>query len=455
MTVRNKVPLPTAASFLVSEDCNLACKYCFELDGRNRQHMSKKVARRGLEYLSENALKNGERHFSAMLFGGEPLLQPDIVEEIFSYGVELARRRNLRFSASIVTNATLLTPKIKTILNKYKNAVDLSVQLSIDGVKEVHDRYRVTRDGRGSFDIIEKNIPEWKALFADNIDRLNVHGCCNKDTLPRLYENYIFFREEWDIPRIWFMPIHSEEWDDEDVKVYEEQLNKIADYILERCKKEGNYQEVINYAPIDRCLRPDRFASSPCGAGKNFVTITATGEIYPCHQIYFNDPEKITKVGDIWEGIDELKRNLFVEYDNSDLSCAKLNPDCDAYHCYRCLGENWQQNGSILSVVDYGGPRCEMSKIERKIQLRVKGELEKMGLLDSRKDKPAYYYAKGNNPNNPDCLCDVRGGNMPIPGTVEPALSDEETIAMALKLIIDKLDTLEKGQEFLLKKVLR
>ena len=150
MTVRNKVPLPTAASFLVSEDCNLACKYCFELGGRNKQHMSKEVARRGLEYLSENALKNSERHFSAMLFGGEPLLKPDIVEEIFSYGVELAKRRNLHFSASIVTNATLLTPKIKAILNKYKNAVDISVQLSIDGVKEVHDRYRVTRDGRAS-----------------------------------------------------------------------------------------------------------------------------------------------------------------------------------------------------------------------------------------------------------------------------------------------------------------
>jgi len=452
----NKIYLPNSASFLVTEDCNLACTYCFELDGRNKNKMTKETARKGLEYLCNNALKNGDNEFHAMLFGGEPLMNLEVVEEIFRYGLELSNKYNLNFTTSMVTNATILNTEVKRILNKYKNIANLHVQLSVDGIKEIHDKYRVTKNGKPTFDIIEKNIPEWKALFADNMDRLSVHGCSNHNTLPYLYENYIFFREEWGIPRIWFMPIHSESWEEKDLEVYEEQLNKIADYILERCKKEGNYQEVINYAPIDRCLSPDSFPSAPCGAGKNFVTITAEGEFYPCHQIYFNDPEKITKIGDLDTGIDEAKRSLFLHYDNNDLSCAKLDPDCDAYHCYRCIAENFHQNGSILSVVDCGGVRCKMSKIERKIQLKVRKEIENMGLLDNKNID----MRKGNNPNNPDCLCDSRGNPyLNEQNTYENTCScdneSEETIALALKTILDKLDTLEKGQEFMLKKLLK
>ena len=220
--MNNKTYLPTSASFLVTEDCNLACTYCFELDGRNKDKMTKEVARKGLEYLCNNAIKNSDREFHAMLFGGEPLMNLEVVEEIFRYGLELAEKNNLNFTTSMVTNATILTTDVKRILNTYKHRANLSVQLSVDGIREIHNKYRITKGtGKGSFDMVEKNIPEWKALFADNMNRLSVHGCCNHDTLPYLYENYIFFREEWDIPRILFMTIHSETWSNEDVKVYE------------------------------------------------------------------------------------------------------------------------------------------------------------------------------------------------------------------------------------------
>ncbi len=448
-----KTIYPDSASFLITEDCNLACKYCFENKGRNQTVMSKEVIHKGLEMLCEGAKKQGKETFHAMIFGGEPLLMPEIVEEIFRYGMELGGRSGLIFTTSLVTNATILTTDIKRILNTYKSKANLSVQLSVDGIKEVHDKYRITKDGKGSFGIIEQNIPEWKALFADNMDRLSVHGCCNSDTLPYLYENYIFFREQWDIPRIWFIPIHSEEWKEDDARIYEQQLSKIADYILEKSKESGNYREVVNYAPIDRCLNIDMFPYAPCGAGKNFITITVKGELFPCHQIYFNDPEKFTKIGDLNTGIDELKRKIFVEYDNKDLSCAKLDPDCDAYHCYRCIAENWENNGSILSVVDCGRFRCEMSKIERKVQLRVREELKDMGLLDGNMNN----YEKGNNPNNPACLCDSRGGGMEISNNsaCNCGNSDNEAIAMALKAIIDKLAALEKGQEYILTKLFK
>lgn len=438
----NPVILPNVASFLVTEDCNLRCTYCFEKHKPN--HMTKEVARKALEYLCDNAIRAGEDYFSAMLFGGEPLMNVDIVEEILEYGVALGKKKGIRFTASMVTNATIMNERIKNLFMKYKDLADLSVQLSADGIKEIHDRYRITVGGKGSFDAIEKNVPIWKEIFADNLDRLNVHGCSNHDTLPFLFENYRFFREVWKVPRIWFLPIHSETWSDDDVRIYEEQLGKIADYILNEVKKTGRIDEVMYYAPIDRCLSCDAFPSAPCGAGKNFVTITASGEIYPCHQVYFNDPQKLTKIGDIWNGMDEMRRKFFLAYDNDDLDCKKMNPDCDAYACYRCIAENYLQNGSFLAQTDCLGNRCKMSQVERKIQVKIRKELETMGLLHPENQR------MGNNPNNPACLCDCRGSSCEN-GLLE---TDTEVIALALKTILDKLDTLDKGQQYLLKKVL-
>ena len=467
----NKIYLPTSASFLVTEDCNLRCTYCFENHKEN--HMTKEVARKGLEYLSDNAIKNGDDFFHAMLFGGEPWLKPDIVEEILRYGLELAGKKNLTFTASMVTNATILTDEVKRIINTYQKDTQLNIQLSVDGVKEVHDKYRVTKGTKkGSFDIIEKNIPQWLELFKDNPQSLSIHGCSNKDTLPRLFDNYLFFREEWGFKRIWFMPIHSEDWKDSDVQVYDEQLNKIADYILNRVRKEGHAQEVWNYAPIDKCFNADIRPEAPCGAGKNFVTITAKGLIYPCHQFYFNDPENTTLVGNIWDGIDEFRRKIFVDYNNTDLSCAKNTPECDCYGCYICIAENWQQNGSILSVIR--GPRCAMSFVERKVQLRMREELKNMGLMD--KQNVQMTREIGNNPNNSNCLCDSRGvvggcdivsncdGNTNFVKTNDDIKdnckcgnmsdSNNDVIAMALKLILEKIDDIEKEQALILKKLL-
>ena len=176
--------LPNSASFLVTEDCNLACKYCFEK--HNKNYMTKEIARKGLDFICNNAIKEKQDHFHAMIFGGEPLLNLDVVEEIFKYGIELAEKNNIQFTTSIVTNATIMNDKVKRIIKTYKDKAKLSVQLSIDGVKEVQDAYRVTKNGKGSFNIVEKNVPIWKDIFKDNIYALSIHGCCNRDTLKYL-----------------------------------------------------------------------------------------------------------------------------------------------------------------------------------------------------------------------------------------------------------------------------
>jgi uncharacterized protein len=416
--------LPNSASFLVTENCNNACKYCFEK--HNPDTMTPHTIRRGLDYLCENAIKTHQDHFHAMIFGGEPLLEPDLIDGLFEYGCMLGERYHKNFTASIVTNATIFNHRIRDIILKYKNRANLSVQLSVDGIQEVQDMYRVRKDGSGSFAYVEKNIPKWKEVFKDDPHRLSIHGCCNRKSLPYLHENYLFFRETWGIEKIWFLPIHSEIWEDEDVKIYEDELIKIKNSILSKVKEQGSTQEVKNYAPIDRCLKGDCAPSHPCGAGRSFVTITAKGDIWPCHHFYFNDLDKTLLIGNIWDGVDDMKRNIFLKYGNMDMSCAKEDPNCKVFHCYRCIADNWVMNGSILSQIR--GPSCEMSKVEQKIQTEIKEEIIKMGLLNST--------CTGQQQQG-DCQCNL---GQPPPLNQE----DGDRLAEILKVILDKIQDLEQ-----------
>ncbi|KFZ25911.1 MAG: hypothetical protein KQ78_01867 [Candidatus Izimaplasma bacterium HR2] len=178
--------------------------------------------------------------------------------------------------------------------------------------------------------------------------------------------------------------------------IYEENLRLIADYQLNIVRREGNIDEIRNYAPIDKCLSFERnLSNSPCGAGKNFVTITANGEIYPCHHFYFNDPNKETKIGDLDNGLDEAARRIYIDYDGTDLTCEK---NCPNNSCYRCIAQNWTDKGSIFSQIK--GINCLFSGVEKKIQDYTLKELRKMGIFNKSNQKS----------NNPNCLCDLRSG---------------------------------------------
>lgn len=420
---QRRVILPTAASFLITENCNLRCTYCFEK--HNTKTMSIKVAKDGLDYLANNAKLSGAENFSAMLFGGEPTLHPDVVEAILSYGLELSNKYNVPFSASMVTNATNLPDELITVIEKYGPATQLSVQLSVDGIQEVQDMFRVTVGGKGSFHMVEKNIPKWKELFKNMPGALSIHGCSNKQTLPYLFENYKFFKDEWGFDNIWFMPIHGEDWTVEDVEIYREQLTMIMDDLLERTRISNNLYHVEGYAPLDKCSRHDGWANAPCSAGKTFVTITADGEIYPCHHFYFNDPENATKLGDIYKGVDQHAQQIYIDYDYTSMSCTKECPDCDAYGCYRCIAENWVVNGSMLSQIR--GHRCDMSKVERELQVYLREKLSDMGLLSINRKSCG------------SCDCGGSCGEE----TKEVSIF-EDTVILALHEIINRLDSIEE-----------
>ena len=148
LTNENKqIQQPEAASILVTEDCNLACTYCFELEGRTKETMTPEVAKRTIDYLIEGAKKNGSGVVNITLFGGEPLMAPDICELLLDYGYERCQEENIRFGAGIITNGTLMNDQIYNFFKKYIKLIGFNTQISVDGTQDLHDFYRVTKNG--------------------------------------------------------------------------------------------------------------------------------------------------------------------------------------------------------------------------------------------------------------------------------------------------------------------
>lgn len=372
--------LPTSASLLVTEKCNLSCSYCYELKGHNKSKMSIGIVHKALEYLCNNAkLINNEEGFHVMIFGGEPFLYPEIVEEICEYGYQLQQKHKVKFTATVITNGTQMNDYIFYILTNYKNKIGLTCQLSIDGIEEAHNLYRVMKNGEGSFKYIQKNIDKFKLAYKDKSWMLNVHGCINKLTLPYLYQNYIFFRENWGINKIWFMPIHEENWNENDVILYKEQLNKICDYMIEKCNEDQSLDEINTYTPINKCFYPYKKSIRPCGAGKSFITITTNGDIYPCHMFYFNDKNQKYLIGNVFKGIHENSqiRKKFLSITEDSMTC---EANCENTNCYRCLGANWLKNGSPVNQIK--GVYCQLSSVEKSITDRMKKEIVNLPFVD-------------------------------------------------------------------------
>lgn len=456
----NNIMQPSSASILVTEDCNLRCKYCFE--HHNKNYMNAKTAKDALLFLAKGAVANGQDRFHAMIFGGEPLLNIDVVEIIFKYGLEIAEDFGIRFTANIITNATVMNDHIYEILREYRDKVNLNIQLSVDGVPEVQDEYRVTATGKGSWSLVEKNIPKFQAIYDNDPEdaRLSIHGCINHKTISKLYENYKFFKYSLHFKQIWFLAVAEEDWAEEDVAVYDVECRKIYNDICYELDVTKNIKEADFYSPFDRWRHCGKPFALPCAAGRDYITITACGDIYPCHQIYFNDPEKTTKIGNIYDGVDDDKRRMFLEYKPTDLYGCK---DCKNTNCYRCLAANWMTNGSVFGSIT--GIRCKMSAVENKYQQLLKDKVETMHLEKDIKQlqeqclcnmregsKPIMHEQQhcqsGNNPDNPSCLCDVRLEDSCGDSTCnDKEQVDINDIADALVIIIQKLENIEKRLE--------
>ena len=394
----------TTYSLLLTEDCNLACTYCYEINttGHKKSKMDYKIADQVLKFTFEEAMKEPnpkERMVSYSFFGGEPTLNMKIIDYLCENGKLLSKKHGIRFDVSIITNATNMNRTTYEIFKKHRDIFN-NVQLSIDGHKDVQDTNRRTKSGHGSFDMIEKNIPYWKSLFGDC---LHIHGVLSKASMSELFNSFIYFREKWNIPRIWFLPAKDKNYTEEDLQIYKNELNKIYEYIMCDVRKNNRVDEIQNYAPLDRSLRCDK-SGKPCGAGDTYCTITSKGDIYPCHHLYYVDSDETqreTKLGDIWNGVDLSKKYMWYAYDNNDMIGCE---ECDHDHCYRCIAENYEEFKTPF--IQIKGNHCKLMKIDQYFQNKIKKEITEMGLLNKTNGNGGGS-CKCNARENDSCLCNV------------------------------------------------
>ena len=348
----------------VAHTCNLNCSYCFASQGKyhgERALMSYEVGKQAFDFLIANS--GSRRNLEVDFFGGEPLMNWDVVKQLVAYAREQEKIYNKNFRFTLTTNGMLLDDDVIDFCNKEMH----NVVLSLDGRKEIHDRLRVDYAGKGSYDRI---VPKFQGFVKRRGDKeYYMRGTfthANPDFTKDLLHMADLGFDRLSMEPVVCAPGDPAALTDEDIQVVKEQYEILAKEMLKR-RKEGRPFTFYHYM-LDLTGGPCIYKRlSGCGSGTEYVAVTPWGDLYPCHQ--FVGEEKY-KLGDIWNGItNEAIRQEF-------RSCnAYSRPDCRdcwarLYCSGGCAANAYHATGSISGVYHQG---CELFKkrIECAIMLQI------------------------------------------------------------------------------------
>lgn len=350
----------------IAHDCNLACKYCFAEEGEyhgRRALMSVEVGKKAIDFLIANS--GNRRNLEVDFFGGEPLMNWEVVKEIVRYGRSKEEEYNKNFRFTLTTNGVLLNDEVMEFVNKEMS----NVVLSLDGRKEVNDEMRPFRNGKGSYDLI---VPKFQKL-ADSRNQTNyyVRGTFTHNNLD--FSNDVIHFADLGFKQMSIEPVVGE--DDEkyaikekDLPVIMEEYDKLAKEFIKR-KKEGNGFNFFHFM-IDLEQGPCVAKRlSGCGSGTEYLAVTPWGDLYPCHQ--FVGQEEFL-LGNVFEGI--KKQEICDEFKMCNVYAKEKCQDCFArYYCSGgCAANSYKFHGSITDAYDIG---CEMERKRVECAIMIKAAL--------------------------------------------------------------------------------
>ncbi len=337
----------------VAHACNLACSYCFAGQGSyqgNAGLMSLDVGRKALDFLVRNS--GSRRHLEVDFFGGEPLLNWQVVKDLVAYGRQLEKEHGKLFRFTLTTNGVLLDDEITAFCNREMN----NVVLSLDGRKEVHDRFRVDRAGRGSYDLV---VPKFQRFVGERGQKsYYIRGTYTRHNTDFLYD--ILHMADLGFTQLSMEPVVSAEGDpcaitEEDLPVLYEQYERLAVEMLNR-KHQGRGFDFYHFN-IDLEHGPCIYKRlSGCGSGTEYLAVTPAGDLYPCHQ-FVGDGQY--RLGNLDEGVTNL--HLQDEFLNNHLYAHTECQGCWAklYCAGGCAANACHASGSIHGVYRLG---CELFK---------------------------------------------------------------------------------------------
>ncbi len=348
----------------VAHSCNLNCAYCFASQGHyqgERALMSFEVGKQALEFLIAHS--GTRKNLEVDFFGGEPLMNWDVVKRLVAYAREREREAGKKFRFTLTTNGVLVDEEVIAFCNREMH----NVVMSLDGRKEVNDRFRVNYAGKGSYDTI---VPKFQAFArARNGRNYYLRGTFTHHNVD--FVNDILHMADLGFTELSMEPVVTAPGDpcqltEEDLPVLYEQYERLATEMLNR-RRAGQPFSFYHYN-IDLAHGPCVYKRlSGCGSGTEYLAVTPWGEFYPCHQFV---GDEAYSMGNVWDGVTnaalrEKFRSCNVESRGECADCwAKL------YCSGGCAANAYHATGDIRGVYEYG---CRLFKkrIECAIMLKA------------------------------------------------------------------------------------
>ena len=361
---KNNSKVVKALCLHVAHTCNLNCSYCFASQGKyqgERALMSFEVGKQAFDFLIANS--GTRKNLEVDFFGGEPLMNWDVVKQLVAYARSVEKQHGKNFRFTFTTNGILLNDEVIDFLNKEMT----NVVLSLDGRKEVNDHFRKNYAGQGSYDTI---VPKFQRLVEKRGGKdYYVRGTFTHNNVD--FTNDLFHIADLGFTELSMEPVVCPPDDPyaltkEDLPKLFEQYEILAKEMLRR-KKEGRGFTFYHYM-LDLKNGPCIYKRiTGCGSGTEYMAVTPWGELFPCHQ-FVGDPKY--SLGNIWDGV----TNTAVQ--DEFRSCnAYARPECKdcwakLYCSGGCAANAYHATGSISGIYEYG---CELFKkrIECAVMMQV------------------------------------------------------------------------------------
>lgn len=363
---KNRQTVVKALCLHIAHDCNLACKYCFAEEGEyhgRRALMSFEVGKKALNFLVANS---GNRvQLEVDFFGGEPLMNWQVVKDLVAYGRSLEEPFHKKFRFTLTTNGVLLNDEILEFCNREM----ANLVLSIDGRKEIHDLMRPFRGGQGSYDMI---VPKFeKAAKSRNQMNYYVRGTFTRHNLD--FSKDVLHLADLGFEQISVEPVVAEKTEEyalreEDIPVLLEEYDRLAKELI-RYGKEGKGFNFFHFM-IDLeggpCVAK---RLSGCGSGTEYLAVTPWGDFYPCHQ--FVGREEFL-MGNVDEGI--LRTDIRDSFKECNVYAKEKCKDCFAkFYCSGgCAANSYNFHGSITDTYEIG---CELQQKRIECAIMIKAAL--------------------------------------------------------------------------------
>lgn len=346
-------------TFIVTKDCQLACKYCYLVGKNSKERMSFDVAKKSIDYILSHRDLFPERSVEFDFIGGEPLMEIALIGRICDYVKRQMYELNHPWFNSyrfcFATNGLLYsTPAVQEYV--MKNQTHLSIEITIDGTRAKHDLNRVYKDGRGSYDDVVANIPLWLEQFPDCGTKVTISHA----DLPYVYES-VMHLFSLGIKVVNINVVFEDVWEDGDDEIFEKQLIMLADDMIDN----KWYKDCVCSFFVENLGKPlDASVDNGnwCGSGK-MLSIDAAGNFYPCTRFaqYSLREKKCITVGDCHNGIDTNRLRPFLTLDRTTQSPQKCI-DCEvASGCAWCQGENYDA-ADTPTIYQRSTAICKMHK---------------------------------------------------------------------------------------------